>query len=199
MTAAWQAVAEILIDIDGFNRPNCTGKTVQSRFLTLLEDHRSFNRASERKSGVSEIEDETITLLDDLLAVFDDHEKAKAKRKEDLNNQVALEECAGKTVRDHALMNLAKRPKLAKDATDQPPRKDQPSGKDAKFEQFISELKNDNERGIALRNEELQFQKYKFEMEMKERAEERNQRMALAQMEQEKMLQFMKTMLEAKK
>ena len=193
VTAAWQVVADTLLEIDGFNRPNCNWKITQSRFLTLLEEHRSFDSESNRKSGITEDEDEKIILLDDLLASYDDHEKMKAKRKEDQNDKAALEEFCGQTIRENALNNLVKRQKVTKDAADQT------LSKDAKLEKYISELKSDNEREIALRNEELQFQKFKFEMEMKDRAEERNQRMLLAQIEQEKMLQLLKTIIESKK
>ncbi|ETV69614.1 hypothetical protein H257_14753 [Aphanomyces astaci] len=48
------------------------GKKVQHRFLTLVDEHRKFDAASARLSGVDEEEKEKHMLLDDIVTLMDD-------------------------------------------------------------------------------------------------------------------------------
>ncbi|CAK4647453.1 unnamed protein product, partial [Aphanomyces euteiches] len=71
LTKSWQMLADKLMDCDHFTRV-VDGRRVQNRFSALIEEHRRFDKASAKLSGVSEEESGRHMLLDDLVTLVDD-------------------------------------------------------------------------------------------------------------------------------
>ncbi|RHZ00766.1 hypothetical protein DYB37_010790 [Aphanomyces astaci] len=75
----WQALADTLMACEHFGRV-VDGKKVQHRFLALVDEHRKFDAASARLSGVDEEEKENHMLLDDIVTLMDDLKTDQQKR-----------------------------------------------------------------------------------------------------------------------
>ncbi|OQS04722.1 hypothetical protein THRCLA_20811 [Thraustotheca clavata] len=50
--------AKTICDVPEFERPNIDGKKSQQRFNILIEQHREYNKTSQRASGIDQEEDE---------------------------------------------------------------------------------------------------------------------------------------------
>ncbi|KAI9987756.1 hypothetical protein PInf_023800 [Phytophthora infestans] len=71
--AAWKALATKLVADENFPRNKLSGKSASGRFDKLVEAHRAVAEESAKASGVDEDESEKVILLDDLVAMLDDH------------------------------------------------------------------------------------------------------------------------------
>lgn len=183
--AKWTAVADDLTTDDEFTR-EVDGKKLQNRFHSILDEHRNYDAASAKLSGASEEETERIQLLDELLCIFDDHKEGEEEVKQERKKADDKEAVAGRTVRDMAMKTCPKRK-----AAD-------PDGRRSNVA-FIDLIKSETETENALRKEELDFKRYKFDMEMEERRMDREERAAqrqhdlrMAELEELKLQRFHK-------
>ncbi|RLO05994.1 hypothetical protein DYB28_006917, partial [Aphanomyces astaci] len=71
VTKSWQSLADKLVACDHFDRV-VDGRKMQNRFTALVDEHRKFDTASAKLSGVDQEELEKHTLLDDLLPLLDE-------------------------------------------------------------------------------------------------------------------------------
>ncbi|EGZ17627.1 hypothetical protein PHYSODRAFT_389597, partial [Phytophthora sojae] len=131
--AAWDALAAQLVSDANFSRSasrgKLSGKTAQARFDKLVTQKRQQNAAALAASGVDEEETEKDVLLDELIALIDDHieavaaENDTAKRKRDADEEASL------TARRLAMESLS--------AGDPPKKKN----KEDEMKEFLLELK----------------------------------------------------------
>ncbi|ETP06638.1 hypothetical protein F441_16998 [Phytophthora nicotianae CJ01A1] len=80
--AAWDALATKLVVDENFPRNKVSGKTASGRFDKLVEAHRAAAEEPAKASGVDEDESEKVILLDDLVAMLDDHATKTTAAKE---------------------------------------------------------------------------------------------------------------------
>ncbi|KAG1703912.1 hypothetical protein DVH05_006919 [Phytophthora capsici] len=78
--ASWEALAPKLVVDENFARNQLSGKTASGRFDKLVEAHGAAAEESAKASGVDE--SEKVILLDDLVAMLDDHAAKTAAAKE---------------------------------------------------------------------------------------------------------------------
>ncbi|ETV90909.1 hypothetical protein H310_14397 [Aphanomyces invadans] len=77
---SWDATAARVLQIDGFGRKTLDGKKAAQRFGLLVEAHRKFQAKSKFMSGSNQEENEKTQLLDDLVALVDDHTSIKVEK-----------------------------------------------------------------------------------------------------------------------
>ncbi|RHZ04704.1 hypothetical protein DYB37_012181 [Aphanomyces astaci] len=204
VTKAWQALADTLMGCEHFDRV-VDGRRVQNRFTALVEEHRRFDKASALLSGVCEEEKEKHVLLDDIVSLLDDQKVIAAAKKNDTASEDKDKvEQGALIVRDVAMRTLKRR----KDCElDEPKRK---SPTENRRNSLAAAIEAEGERELAVREKELEFQRFKFEAELKEREllrgldreekkAERDHQVLLARIESEKMLTMFKAVAEAKK
>lgn len=109
LLSEWDDVAAVLASIDAFRMGTVNGRACQARFKTLLEAHKSANRASARASGVDEDVTELTALLDDVLADFEDHVERADEAKRTKERVESDMESAGNVVRNAAVSRLRER------------------------------------------------------------------------------------------
>ncbi|ETP54966.1 hypothetical protein F442_00421 [Phytophthora nicotianae P10297] len=80
--AAWDALATKLVVDENFPRNKVSGKTASGRFDKLVGAHRAAAEEPAKASGVDEDESEKVILLDDLVAMLDDHATKTTAAKE---------------------------------------------------------------------------------------------------------------------
>ncbi|RHY74005.1 hypothetical protein DYB30_013126 [Aphanomyces astaci] len=181
------------------------GRRVQNRFTALVEEHRRFDKASALLSGVCEEEKEKHVLLDDIVSLLDDQKVIAAAKKFDTASEDKDQvEQGALIVRDVAMRTLKRR----KDCElDEPKRK---SPTENRRNSLAAAIEAEGERELAVREKELEFQRFKFEAELKarellrgldreEKKAERDHQVLLARIESEKMLTMFKAVAEAKK
>ncbi|ETV69897.1 hypothetical protein H257_14496 [Aphanomyces astaci] len=190
VTKAWQALADTLIGCEHFVRV-VDGRRVQNRFTALVEEHRRFDKASALLSGVCEEEKEK-------------HVIAAAKKNDTASQDKDKVEQDALIVRDVAMRTLKRR----KDCElDELKRK---SPTENRRNSLAASIEVEGERELLVREKELEFQRFKFEAELKERERlrgldreemkaERDHQVLLARIESEKMLTMFKAVAEAKK
>ncbi|KAH9096903.1 hypothetical protein LEN26_017244 [Aphanomyces euteiches] len=198
ITKAWQALADALMGCDDFIRI-VDGRRVQNRFTALVEEHRRFDAASAILSGVDEDETEKHVLLDDLVALLDDA-KNDVKRSSNANEKEKIEN-EGQIVREMAMQTMKRRSDNSE--TDDSKKK---AAVDNRRNSLAAAIASDSEREQARRDKELDFKRFKFESEMKqreydreERKAERDHQLALARLESEKISSLLKAVLEGRK
>ncbi|KAH9088452.1 hypothetical protein LEN26_019500 [Aphanomyces euteiches] len=86
LTKSWQMLADKLMDCDHFTRV-VDGRRVQNRFSALIEEHRRFDKASAKLSGVSEEESGRHMLLDDLVTLVDDIKNSVPSKQSDMKKK----------------------------------------------------------------------------------------------------------------
>jgi hypothetical protein len=104
--AKWDALAATLVDDDSFPRDNLSGKTASGRFDKLVKAHREHTAEAATLSGVSEEESEKTTILDEIVALLDDHGARVAAAKETELRKRAREEDASLAARRLAMETL---------------------------------------------------------------------------------------------
>ena len=105
----WDQLAAKLVSIDNFRPKHADGKTCQARFKKLLRAHELANKASQKKSGISEEATDEMMLLDDILADVNDLKDQKLKAKEEREKSEESKKAAGFIVREQAISRLKKR------------------------------------------------------------------------------------------
>ncbi|RHY13923.1 hypothetical protein DYB32_010890 [Aphanomyces invadans] len=156
----WASVAQALAADENFSRPDFDAKKANNRFAALLDAHKKRNKEAEQASGVSEEVTEKVTLLDDLLAAFEDAKEEEAARAAETKKAMEANEQLGLVVRDEAMQSLGKRKRGVNedDATT--------TSGGGKIMKVISML---HEQSVS----ELTFQREKFNREMEEREKDR--------------------------
>ncbi|RHY03387.1 hypothetical protein DYB36_007770 [Aphanomyces astaci] len=157
VTKSWQSLADKLVACDHFDRV-VDGRKVQNRFTALVDEHRKFDMASAKLSGVDQEELEKHTLLDDLLPLLDEVKSTAASKRVKMEDE-----------------------------------------KD-KIEQGVML------RELASREKQLEFDRFKYESDLKQRELDRDDRkaerehqLALARIESEKVSNLLKSVIDGRK
>ncbi|KAE8899458.1 hypothetical protein PF005_g4375 [Phytophthora fragariae] len=127
--AAWDALAAQLVSDANFTRGKLSGKTAQARFDKLVTQKRQQNAVALAASGVDEEETEKDVLLDELIALIDDHIEAVAAGKDTAKRKRDVDEEASLTARRLAMERLS---------AGEPPKK---KNKEDEMKEFLLELK----------------------------------------------------------
>ncbi|RLN74189.1 hypothetical protein DYB28_000906, partial [Aphanomyces astaci] len=126
--------------------------------------HRRFDKASALLSGVCEEEKEKHVLLDDIVSLLDDQKVIAAAKKNDTASEDKDKvEKGALIVRDVAMRTLKRR----KDCELDEPKKKSPT--ENRRNSLAAAIEAEGERELAVREKELEFQRFKFEAELKER------------------------------
>ncbi|GMF47620.1 unnamed protein product [Phytophthora fragariaefolia] len=107
----WDILADNLKTIGDFSKDTITCKSAQARFNTLLASHHKFDEKSAGASGKRQSYMEKRQFLDELVVLFDEHERDEPKRSREQNDKAQAEESAGKLMRDAALQRMKDRKK----------------------------------------------------------------------------------------
>ncbi|RHY61806.1 hypothetical protein DYB30_007838 [Aphanomyces astaci] len=157
VTKSWQSLADKLVACDHFDRV-VDGRKVQNMFTALVDEHRKFDMASAKLSGVDQEELEKHTLLDELLPLLDEVKSTAASKRVKMEDE-----------------------------------------KD-KIEQGVML------RELASREKQLEFDRFKYESDLKQRELDRDDRkaerehqLALARIESEKVSNLLKSVIDGRK
>ncbi|KAG9414582.1 hypothetical protein AC1031_007989 [Aphanomyces cochlioides] len=101
---AWDALASKLQTVPNFSREGLDGRKASTRFHSLLRGHRKFQKTSAYLSGVDQDENERVKLLDELVALYDDHKANKQAEREDEAVKQKTKEDTADYVREQAMM-----------------------------------------------------------------------------------------------
>ncbi|RHY03166.1 hypothetical protein DYB25_013047 [Aphanomyces astaci] len=182
MTKAWQTLAEKLMECPQFTR-HVDARKLQHRFTFLVDEHRRFDVASAKLSGSDQEETEKHMLLDDLLAHLEDTQIKAAEAKSTAPQEKDQVEQDGNFVREMAMQTMKRR-----------------------AENLAAAMEVESERERTSRDKALEFERFKFESEMKQREIDRDERRAerehqltLARIESEKMSCLLKAVLDGRK
>ncbi|CAK4687742.1 unnamed protein product, partial [Aphanomyces euteiches] len=167
MMKAWTELANTLRQCDNFHR-RVDEKAVQNRFLTLIKQHRDFNRESAKLSGASEDVKEKTQLLDDLISLFDDFESEQQAKTMQEAKTKANNESATKLLREQAMQTLRRKSSETND--------DSQSKSDNKRSKLALLIEADTNAELEKHRETLEFKKQKFEAEMRQRELDREER-----------------------
>ncbi|KAG6941730.1 hypothetical protein JG688_00018516 [Phytophthora aleatoria] len=105
--AKWDAIAATLVADQNFPRESLSGKTASGRFDKLVKAHRELVAEAGLLSGVSEDDDEKLTLLDEIIALIDDHATRLAAVKDNEFRKREKEEEASLAARRLAMDTLS--------------------------------------------------------------------------------------------
>ncbi|ETI42950.1 hypothetical protein F443_12016 [Phytophthora nicotianae P1569] len=84
---ALDALAATLVANESSPRESLSGKTANGRFDKLLKAHREHATEAAMLSGVSEDESEKVVILDEIIALIDDHAaRQRLKRRPRVSN-----------------------------------------------------------------------------------------------------------------
>ncbi|GMF90280.1 unnamed protein product [Phytophthora fragariaefolia] len=128
--AAWGDLATQLLSDDSFSRDKLSAKNAQTRFDKLVLQKRQQNSAALAASGIDEEETEKDVLLDELIALIDDHAEAMVAEKEDAKRKREVDETASLTARQLATESMCDR--------SEPPKRKR---KEEEMKAFLLELK----------------------------------------------------------
>ncbi|RHY29154.1 hypothetical protein DYB32_005381 [Aphanomyces invadans] len=162
VSKAWQALAETLMTSDAFTRV-VDGKKVQYRFGLLIDEHRRFDVASAKLSGVDEEDSEKHMILDDLLARLEEVRLLAASRSTKTSQEKDKAEQGGLVVREMAMQTLKRRQEVSEEGA-----KIRKSGESGRTSLFAA-IENEGERDRSSRDKDLEFRRLKFETEIRQR------------------------------
>ncbi|RHY88619.1 hypothetical protein DYB35_011574 [Aphanomyces astaci] len=177
VTKSWQSLADKLVACDHFDRV-VDGRKVQNRFTALVDEHRKFDTASAKLSGVDQEELEKHSLLDDLLPLLDEVKSTAA------SNRVKMED-----EKDKIEQGVMLKPAV-----------------ENRRNSLAAAIEADSERELASREKQLDFDRFKYESDLKqreldrdERKAEREHQLALARIESEKVSNLLKSVIDGRK
>ncbi|RHZ10091.1 hypothetical protein DYB37_013976 [Aphanomyces astaci] len=177
VTKSWQSLADKLVACDHFDRV-VDGRKVQNRFTALVDEHRKFDTASAKLSGVDQEELEKHSLLDDLLPLLDEVKSTAASKRVKMEDEKDKIEQGG----------------MLKPAVEN------------RRNSLAAAIEADSERELASREKQLEFDRFKYESELKqreldrdERKAEREHQLALARIESEKVSNLLKSVIDGRK
>ncbi|KAF0705433.1 hypothetical protein AaE_014514 [Aphanomyces astaci] len=201
VTKAWQTLAETLMASDKFTRI-VDAKKVQHRFGLLVDEHRKFDMASSRLSGVDEEETEKHMVLDDILSQLEDVKLLATAKQSATSEDKNTVEQDGVYVREMAMQTLKRRAEASKVGEVSKKK----AASEGRRNSLLSTLEKEGERELALRDKELEFKRFKFESDLKQREYEREERkaerehqLALARIESDKISTLLNAVLESRK
>ncbi|KAG3110359.1 hypothetical protein PI124_g15208 [Phytophthora idaei] len=105
--ANWDVLAATLVADQNFPRESLSGKTASGRFDKLVKAHRELVAEAGLLSGLSEDEDEKVTLLDEIIALIDYHATRLAAVKDNEFRKREREEEASLAARRLAMETLS--------------------------------------------------------------------------------------------
>ncbi|RHY89904.1 hypothetical protein DYB35_012673 [Aphanomyces astaci] len=195
---AWQAEANKLMACDHFGRV-MDGEKVQNRFLKLVNEHRKFDAESARLSGSDQVELEKHVLLDDICTLLDDMKNAPATQTQGDSDKDKIEQ-GGLLVREMAMKTLKRQCGGDADESQKRP------AVENRRNSLATVIAAESERELAVREKVLDFQRQKLDCEIQQRELDRDERKAerehqvvMAKIENDKLTNMIKALLESRK
>ncbi|KAI9983465.1 hypothetical protein PInf_007496 [Phytophthora infestans] len=175
----------------GVSKQEITGKLAQTRFNVLVENRREADKESAAASGVSADYTESQQLLDEIVLAVDEHAREEAQRALELKEKLESEDNAGKLMQEEAVSRLKKRKDRGEESESE-----KPSPRKVTIYDLMRE---DNEKERQMRAEQFQqkqeLQRKQKEMELQDRKEEREFKLHLARLENERYENLLKLAL----
>jgi hypothetical protein len=201
VSKAWQTLADTLNQCDHFTR-FVDGKKAQNRFISLVDEHRHFDATSAKLSGVDEAMTSKLRLLDDIVSLLNDVKMVSIPSQATNDDDKDKIENGGMIVREMAMKTLKRRVTTSDD--------NESSKKKATVENrrnsLAAAIEAEGERERASREKELDFKRYKFDNELKqrefdreERKAEREHQLAMAKIKAVKEVDVIRLALESRK
>ncbi|KAG9400707.1 hypothetical protein AC1031_010146 [Aphanomyces cochlioides] len=163
---AWDALATMLQSIPHFTRESLDVRKASTRFHALPRAHRKFQKTSAYLSGVDQEENEKVKLLDELLALYDDH---KAKKQAERDDEVAKQKTKDDTadyIREQAMLRGRSKSTEVSNSNES----ESSVSKKSKHIFDVAEME------LRFAKERFEFEKQKYENELEERNKDREER-----------------------
>ncbi|ETV72557.1 hypothetical protein H257_12323 [Aphanomyces astaci] len=141
VTKSWQSLADKLVACEHFDRV-VDGRKVQNRFTALVDEHRKFDTASAKLSGVDQEELEKHTLLDDLLPLLDEVKSTAASKRVKMEDEKDKIEQGGMLV-SFFVDEVKKKPAV-----------------ENRRNSLVAAIEADSERKLASRVKQLEFDRF---------------------------------------
>ncbi|RHY77003.1 hypothetical protein DYB34_013801 [Aphanomyces astaci] len=199
VTKSWQSLADKLVACDHFDRV-VDGRKVQNRFMALVDEHRKFDMASAKLSGADQEELEKHTLLDDLLPLVDEVKSTVASKRVKIEDEKDKIKQGGMLVREMAMQTMKRRSDVDNDEVKKKP------AVENRRNTLAAAIEADSERELASCEKQLEFDRFKYESELKqreldrdERKAEREHQLALARIESKTVSNLLKSIINGRK
>ncbi|RHY36755.1 hypothetical protein DYB38_004134 [Aphanomyces astaci] len=156
--------------------------------------------ASAKLSGVDQEELEKHTLLDELLPLLDEVKSTAASKRVKMEDEKDKIEQGVMLVREMTMQTMKRRCDVDNDEV-----KTKPAVENRR-NSLAAAIEADSERELASREKQLEFDRFKYESELKQRELDRDERkatrehqLALARIESEKVSNLLKSIIDSRK
>ncbi|RHY19309.1 hypothetical protein DYB32_010248 [Aphanomyces invadans] len=209
LTKSWQLLAETLMQSDNFTRV-VDSRKVQNRFSLLVDEHIKFNSESAKLSGVDEEHREKHILLDDMVTLLEDLKRGPGAKSKPSTDAKPASTASDKDkadqgeliIREMAMQTMKRRADMTTEGGEQKKK----TAVKGRRSSLATAIEMDSERDMAIREKEIEFNRYISDLELKqreldreERKAEREHQAALAKIESEKMINLINAALSSRK
>ncbi|ETV64590.1 hypothetical protein H257_18529, partial [Aphanomyces astaci] len=130
------------------------GQVTKSWFTALVDEHRKFDMASAKLSGVDQEELEKHTLLDDLLPLLDEVKSTAASKRVKMEDDKDKVEQGGMLVREMAMQTMKRRSDVDNDEVKKKP------AVENRRNSLAAAIEADSERELTSREKQLEFDRF---------------------------------------